>query len=463
MTPSRARRAVPWTALVLAAAAALFFGRMRARVDTDLFFHLKDGERVVREAVLPTVERFSYTRLDRPMVATEWLSSASFYEAFRLGGYPAVAALCALLTAGALGLAARAGRGVPEPGRALLTALAAFALLSFALAKVQCWTFFLFALHLWWIRRWEEGAAWVPWAMAGSLAVWVNLHGGFMLGWGLLGAVCLRDFVRAPRVRALSPWALGTLACCLHPNGVDAFVYPLWFMFAPPAARALVTEWRPLAFGLPALPFALVFVAALVSGVQTLRRRFPWPLLVLLLAVMGLRERKMLPYFALSALAASGLAAAGARWARSKACLAGALAALLAVGAAAESDVRSLAPLGPVSDWQRAYPSGAADYVAAHRAGTRLFHPYAWGAYLMWRLGPETKVFIDGRLDPYWTLVPDYRTLIRAAPGWRDLLDRYGVETAVLPPASGLARALAGDPAWRAAGADRVSVVYVRR
>ncbi len=463
MTAPRAPLRVPWTALVLLAVAALFFARMRVRVDPDLFFHLKDGERVVRERILPRTEAFSFTRAGRAMVATEWLSSVSLYAAFRLGGYPAAAGLCVLMTVGALGLAGLAGGEAPEPVRALAAALAAFGLFNFALAKVQCWTFLLFGLHLYWVRRWEEGAAWAPWAMAASLALWVNLHGGFMLGWGLLSVVCGLDFLRAPRARALAPWALGTLACCLHPDGAAAFVYPLWFVFAPPAGRALISEWRPLTFEPSALPYALLAAAALGAGVHRLRRRFPWPLLVLALGVMGAHERKLLPYFALSALAASLLAAARARWARSPLCLAGALGVLLAVGALQAAEARALAPLGPVSDWQRAFPSGAADYAAARLPGARVFAPYKWGGYLLWRLGPRTKVFIDGRLDPYWTLLGDYETLSAARPGWRELLDAYGVTAAILPPASPLARALDSDPAWRARGNDRVSVLYARR
>ncbi|MDE2489690.1 MAG: hypothetical protein KGM24_02505, partial [Elusimicrobia bacterium] len=305
------RRAVPWALLAAAAAGALFFARMRVRVDPDLFFHLADG-RGVFAGRLPLAEAYSYTRAGRPMVATEWLSSASFYAAFRAGGYPAVALLASLLLAGALGLAAAAiGAETSEETRALLVALAAFALLPFALAKVQNYTFLLFALDLYWIRLWERGRRWVPWAMAGLLALWVNLHGGFMLGWVLLGGVCALELGRTRRAAALLPWAAGTFACFLHPNGALAFVYPIWFVFAPPAGRSLIVEWRPAALALPLLPDALILALALALRADRLRSRFPWALPALVFLVMGLRARKMLPFFALSAAVAAGRAAAG--------------------------------------------------------------------------------------------------------------------------------------------------------
>ncbi|MDE2489979.1 MAG: hypothetical protein KGM24_03980, partial [Elusimicrobia bacterium] len=137
--------------------------------------------------------------------------------------------------------------------------------------------------------------------------------------------------------------------------------------------------------------------------------------------------------------------------------------ALLAIAAVAAREARALSPLGPASDWQREYPSGSADWLAARAPGRRLFAPYEWGGYLLWRLAPRDRVFVDGRLDPYWTLLGDYEEIIRAAPGWRELLAAYGADAAVLRHGSPLARALARDPAWRAVGADRVSTLYVRR
>jgi hypothetical protein len=463
----RAARRVPWTALVLAAVAALFFARMRVHVDPDLFFHLKEGGRVLAEGRLPLVEDYSYTRAGKAMVATEWLSGAAFAALFRAGGYPAVAAFNALLLAAALWLMTRVWDedGPPEALRALLVALAAFAFLNFALAKVQNFTFFFFALFLYWARLWERGRRWAPWAMAAALLPWVNLHGGFLLGWILLGGVSGMDLLKTRRPRALAPWILGTIACFAHPNGATALAYPLWFFFAAPAGRALILEWRPLAPAWSATPYAFLLAAFLAARTDRLRSRFPWIALVFVFFVLGLRARKMLPFFALGAGAAMGLA-----WARavpgraaSRLCLAGALALLLAIGAVEAGEARALAPLGPASDIEREYPRVAAEKAAALYPGRRLFHPYDWGGYLVYKVAPGVPVFIDGRLDPYWTLIPDYESLIQARPGWRELADAYGIETALLPPGSPLAKALGADPGWKAVGDDGRAVLFARR
>ncbi len=440
---------------------------MLVHVDPDLFFHLKEGGRVLSEGRLPLVEDYSYTRAGKAMVATEWLSGAAFAALFRAGGYPAVAAFNALLLVAALWLMTRAwdDAGPPEPLRALIAALAAFAFLNFALAKVQNFTFFFFALFLYWARLWERGRRWAPWAMAAALLPWVNLHGGFLLGWVLLGGVCGLDFLKSKRLFALAPWALGTFACFLHPNGATAFVYPIWFFFAAPAGRALILEWRPLGLAWSAAPYALLLFGFLAARTDRLRSRFPWAALVFVFLVLGLRARKMLPFFALGAGAAMGLAWARAKLGRAGAglCLAGALALLLAIGAVEASEARSLAPLGPVSDMERAFPRVAAEKAAALYPGRRLFHPYDWGGYLIYKVAPGVPVFIDGRLDPYWTLLGDYEILISAAPGWEELAADYRIETALLPEGSPLAKALDADPNWKAVGTDGRAKLFARR
>lgn len=467
MTNARSARAVPWTAIVLAAVAVLFFARMRVRVDPDLFFHLKEGGRVLSEGRLPLVEDCSYTRAGKPMVATEWLSGAAFAALFRAGGYPAVAAFSVLLIVAALWLMTRVwdDAGPPEPLRALIAALAAFAFLNFGLAKVQNFTFFFFALFLRWARSWERGKSWAPWAMAASLLPWANLHGGFLLGWILLGGICGLDFLKTRRARALAPWALGTAACFLHPNGTTALVYPVWFFFAAPAGRALILEWRPLGLSWSAAPYALLLAAVLAARTERLRTRFPWAAFVLVFLVLGLRTRKMLPFFALGAGAAMGLSWSRAEIGRMRStlCLAGALAILIAIGAVEAVETRSRAPLGPVSDIEREFPRVAAEKAAALYPGRRLFHPYDWGGYLLYKIAPGVPVFIDGRLDPYWTLLGDYRVLIGAAPGWQRLADAYGIETALLPAGSPLAKALDADRGWQAVGDDGRARLYARR
>ncbi|MDD5628089.1 MAG: hypothetical protein PHU21_03425, partial [Elusimicrobia bacterium] len=218
-------------AAFLALLGALAALKMGISVDNDLFWQLKDGERVVREHRFPVVEDFSFPASGRPMVAIEWGAETVSYLVFQLGGYPVLAAFNALLfTAVFALLLLLLRRRLPLFESLCLLALAAFAFLNYYGARAQNWTFLLTALFLYWAALWEDGRAWVPWAMAAALLPWANMHSGFMVGVVILGLLCLRRAWESRRLADLAPLGLGLLLCCVHPNGHNAVVYPLWFM-----------------------------------------------------------------------------------------------------------------------------------------------------------------------------------------------------------------------------------------
>src|SRR5207244_3225730 len=48
-----------------------------------------------------------------------------------------------------------------------------------------------------------------------------------------------------------------------------------------------------------------------------------------------------------------------------------------------------------VAQWN--IPAGAADYILTHHLTGPIFNTYEQGGYLIWRVSPQTRVFIDGR------------------------------------------------------------------
>src|SRR5581483_10237525 len=115
------------------------------------------------------------------------------------------------------------------------------------------------------------------------------------------------------------------------------------------------------------------------------------------------------------------------------------LAAGLALGVVALTGTTAAATSGAaLSLWRpddAGYPAGAAAYIRSHHgADTRLWNDYNSGGFLIDRLYPEVRVFIDGRTDFYGdALLADYITMQDARPGWQELFDRYGIDVALVP------------------------------
>src|SRR5690606_5025638 len=79
---------------------------------------------------------------------------------------------------------------------------------------------------------------------------------------------------------------------------------------------------------------------------------------------------------------------------------------------------------------------------------------YAW---------PEQRVSIDGVTAHYGaTLTADYLRVVRLDAGWREVLERWRIDHALLPAGSRLAAQLALEPGWRPWYCDAVAVVLTR-
>jgi hypothetical protein len=87
-----------------------------------------------------------------------------------------------------------------------------------------------------------------------------------------------------------------------------------------------------------------------------------------------------------------------------------------------------------------------------------------WADYVIYRLYPRQRVFFDGRSDFFGDRIGgEYRTLLAAEQGWRELLDRRRFQLALLPHDWPLSTMLDSEPGWRRIYADRVAVLYERK
>jgi hypothetical protein len=127
------------------------------------------------------------------------------------------------------------------------------------------------------------------------------------------------------------------------------------------------------------------------------------------------------------------------------------------------------------AEWK--YPSGAADFLLTHHVAEPIFNTYEFGGYLIWRLWPEDRVFIDGRALSE-SLFMDYIRILYNHDGSdgqasaAQLLDRYGVQAIVMNGFeynNGLSYTLApalADPsqtAWKLVYQDAQSMVFMRK
>jgi hypothetical protein len=91
----------------------------------------------------------------------------------------------------------------------------------------------------------------------------------------------------------------------------------------------------------------------------------------------------------------------------------------------------------------------AVDFLKEHNLPGPIYNRYGWGGYLIYRLYPQYRVYIDGRADVYGdAFFAETMKMDDGVSDWRGPLDRHGVQTILIAPDVALASLLRNDPQW---------------
>jgi hypothetical protein len=109
------------------------------------------------------------------------------------------------------------------------------------------------------------------------------------------------------------------------------------------------------------------------------------------------------------------------------------------------------------------FPVKSANFLATKGIRQQVFNPDTWGGYLIYRMYPQYRVYIDDRHDFYGeTFVKDYIRVKELQPGWDAVLDYWKVNYVLIPPGSALANILKELPEWRVAYDDGGAIIFQR-
>ena len=443
---------------------------LRPLSDPDLWWHLSAGRWMAENLAVPRADWLSHTMAGRPWVDFEWLSQLSFYAAYRLAGLPGLLLLKAgLLAAAAAAVHALLKRAALGPlWSALGMAAWCMAVAVRADLRTELFSLLGFALLL---GRLEEDRV-SPLPCAAFFCLWANLHGGFVCGLALLGIHAAAG--RGRRRNLLLCLGAGAAGALLNPYGWK--VYGVIFAHAREGAalRALIQEWKALPWWEPGYwPTTVLLLGSplLFFSARTATAKRPTPAAALAAAAFAagtLSHSRMAAYFAAAAIPL---------------CLHSAAAAGFLERAERGLPLRSLRALGPWASaalcallifpplwwghrrdalrpvWTGPFPVRAASFLAGRPELSQrsLYNPWEWGGYLGFRLGPELRVFQDGR-HLFFPLLKEASGC--SADGWEALFDRHGVDLALLkrPPRQKL------DPRrWEQVYSDDQAELWSRR
>lgn len=181
-------------------------------------------------------------------------------------------------------LARDSAAGGAEPaatGRALVLA-GVGSLGALLIARAQLFSLALFPVLCWLVRSEARRPSWRIWLSVPLLALWSNVHGGALVGLGVLGAYLLLCRARQRPVQSIAVGLAGTVALCATPALADTPAYYFGVLSGPMTASGQ-GMWAPLSLASPL--DALFILCAVVLSVQFARAR---PALWERLTVVGL-------------------------------------------------------------------------------------------------------------------------------------------------------------------------------
>ncbi len=458
---------------------SIFVMAAREITDPDFFWHLRTGQLIWESRSIPRQDPFSYTVQGRSWIAHEWLTETIFFALYSLIGQRGLILLSALLITCTFILVYLQCQGRPW--------LATFIVLLAALTSAISWgvrpqmvSLFLSALFLYILHKRRR-----LWLLPPLMALWVNLHGGYLLGLALFcpyiigqAATYLRERKRKDfdHLRQLSlVFLLSGVATLLNPHGWRILSYPFGTLGSR-AMQAYIIEWFSPDFHQAQFqPLALLILLTwLTLSLSRSPLHLKDMLFLLTFGYAALRSARNVPLFAVVAvpILSNHLASLWeGSWLQKRLsqkdqsrpnvrlCALNWFLLLLILSGAS---FKTALPLKENESLQRqTFPVAAVDYLEEGGLRGNIYNLYHWGGYLIWRLYPEWQVFIDGRADVYGDVfIEEYLEVYRVRRGWRDTLEKYKVDLVLVDRDSALATLLHEDGDWRKVYENEVAVIF---
>jgi hypothetical protein len=482
--------------------------------DASIGWHIRNGEQMLRTHAITRTDSFSVTMGGQTWYAWEWLYDlkiAGIHHWLGLNGVVFFTAVIIALTfAITLRLSMQRGADLPVAAFLLVLSLGVSMIHLFARPHVLSWLITV----IWFqildsLESADREARRRLWYLPALMLVWVNLHGGFVLGFALLGLYLLSAAIgyfrsrdekihqrKASRLRELGfVTSVSLLASFINPYGyklhlhvyrylssrwlmnhIDEFLSPNFHGVAQQcfvAILLLTIVGLAVARDKPSLSRVLVLLFATYSGLYA-SRSLPVSSLLLTLIVaplwtqalseardnpsLSVRLRDFLSRWRLltSRVERLEFSFRGHLWPIA--------AVVLGMFLCVQASRQTSQPWMDAHFDAGHFPVQASDVIVQRGIHEPIFAPDSWGGYLIYRLYPQNKVFVDDRHDLYGEeFLKEYLQAIRLTPDWNGFLEKKKVNWALLPAASSLANMLKETSRWNLVYQDGTSVLLERK
>jgi len=461
-----------------------FFLSIRPLLDYDLWFDLKSGEIFSKLGIIHT-DVFSYTEYGKTWFPYEWLFQIFVYFLYKATGLIGIQLFVALAVVMQLLILYFIFKKLLSLHTILVALLCFFffaCVYEFYVARPFIVAYIFLTLNLFIILKYFFTKRNFLWLTLPITLLWTNTHGSIFLDiffFVAYAAIAAFLYMRSrkqewlQKCKSLSVYSgITAVLTILPPLSLTQYTLLWKFYEQRTILTRFIAEWTPLSSD--QLSFTLYTVTLLVVvGLfvfvvfkKKTYTNFLWtlPFFPLTISAYIASRNEYLGYLGLTILLGSI-----AKYLDKKIWIG------LGIIIVLYGTVLLQQKLQPTYLY---YPVNAASFVEKYRLKGNMFNEYAYGGYLLWRLYPEQKVFIDGRSDVY--LDREMPEVLKISTNknlsdkafqsfmYKNFFDKYHMSFAILRTEKNsvlrkIGRILDTDPSWSLVMWDDTTEVYVRK
>jgi hypothetical protein len=312
------------------------------------------------------------------------------------------------------------------------------------------------------------------------MIIWVNSHGGFIIGAGLLPVVIICVLGESVfngnykcQIKNIIIWSVLTeISILINPYGFRILI----FLFDSLSVSRDITEWNPIAFfNLSYLKFKIFSLLIILFVILNKYRNRYWEIGIVLIAVIfAFMHQRHTPIFAI--VATPFLTENTSKFVQkmrinyndfysipSHAILILALTLLIGFQTVETTNKYIKAKLNIIVDPRR-YPVYAVHFLEENNIKGNVLVPFDWGEYVIWKLYPECRVSIDGRFRTVYTeeIIKDHFTALHSQKSWLNLIHKYPPDIVLSRRNSLSKKMINANPNWIYVFSDNISIVFIK-
>ena len=411
--------------------------------DLDFWWHLKTGQVIWEQKEFQHTEIYSFTAPGRPYVDHEWLFQVIQHLLYSAGGPTAVILFkCIILITIYLLITRFLLQKAVNPWIVVTLIVVSIAggRTRFIERPEILTELFLVCSYLW-IQKYLETKDWrhlIP--VLPIIVIWSNIHAAVILGLVLqgtfLGGLILERILKRfgypvfyhtglrEIVVLFVILVLSVLLTGINPTGYKVLIVPFELTGIIESGLLNNQEWQqPPAWRLPFFYLSVVFLFILFI-LNARRVHFAHFLFGAFLAYISLkyvRNIALLSMF-MPLLVWPYLSGIRVFWKP----------AMVTISAAALYWLIALSPFEFGTGIARYFPDQIVKFTKQKNLRGNMLNSYAFGGYLIWTVYPERKIFIDGRNEVFLPLLQEILKVRADSRLWKQFLDKYEIEYALL-------------------------------